>query len=66
MHNILLSIFKEEISEQARKQSRSYGLPVMMYLSVIALLMGAKNPIEICQWMKIHTKRIYSTFSNTF
>lgn len=53
----LLTIFKEEISEQARKQARSYSLPVMMYLSVIAILMGAKNPLEICHWMHINTKR---------
>ena len=53
----LLTIFQEEISEQARKQARSYSLPIMMYLSVIAILMGAKNPIEIYRWMKINTKR---------
>lgn len=52
----LLTIFKEEISEQTRKQARSYSLPVMMYLSVIAILMGAKNPIEIYQWMQVNTK----------
>lgn len=57
MHNILLTIFKEEISEQSRKQARIYSLPVMMYLSVIAILMGAKNPLEITQWMQINTKR---------
>ena len=28
-----------------------------MYLSVIAILMGAKNPIEIYQWMKNNSKR---------
>jgi hypothetical protein len=53
----LLTIFQEEISEQAREQARSYSLPVMMYLSVIAILMGAKNPLEICHWMQINTKR---------
>ncbi len=53
----LLTIFKEEISEQTREQARSYSLPVMMYLSVIAILMGAKNPLEICHWMQINTKR---------
>ncbi len=53
----LLTIFQEEISEQARKQARAYSLPVMMYLSVIAILMGAKNPMEICQWMQINTRR---------
>jgi len=53
----LLKIFQEEISEQARKQARAYSLPVMMYLSVIAILMGAKNPMEICQWMKVNTRR---------
>lgn len=57
MQNILLTIFKEEISEQSRKQGRMYSLPVMMFLSVIAILMGAKNPTEICQWMQVNTKR---------
>jgi len=57
MRNRLLEIFKEEISEQGRKQERQYSLPVMMYLSVIAILMGAKNPIEIYQWMKNNSKR---------
>jgi hypothetical protein len=57
MHTDLLTIFQEEISEQTRKQARAYSLPVMMYLSVIAILMGAKNPIEICHWMKKNTKR---------
>lgn len=57
MSTDLLTIFKEEISEKARKQARSYSLPVMMYLSVIAILMGAKNPMEICQWMQVNTKR---------
>jgi hypothetical protein len=47
----LLEIFKEEISEQARAEGRMYSLPVVMYLSVIAILMGAKNPIEISVWM---------------
>ncbi len=57
MHTDLLTIFQEEISEQTRKQARAYSLPVMMYLSVIAILMGAKNPMEISQWMR---KRIQS------
>ncbi len=57
MSKELLVIFQEEISEKARKQSRAYSLPVMMYLSVIAILMGAKNPMEIYQWMQINTKR---------
>ena len=57
MSNRLLEIFKEEISEQGRKQARQYSLPVMMYLSVIAILMGSKNPIEIHQWMKNNGKR---------
>jgi hypothetical protein len=57
MSTNLLTIFQEEISEQTRKQARAYSLPVMMYLSVIAILMGAKNPIEICQWMQKNTKR---------
>ena len=57
MGNQLLEIFKEEISEQGREQARQYSLPVMMYLSVIAILMGAKNPIEIHQWMKNNSKR---------
>jgi len=53
----LLTIFQEEISEQAREQARAYSLPVMMYLSVLAILMGAKNPLEICHWMQINTKK---------
>jgi len=53
----LLEIFKEEISEQARAEGRKYSLPVVMYLSVIAILMGAKNPIEISIWMKENAKR---------
>jgi hypothetical protein len=57
MSNKLLEIFKEEISEQGRKQARQYSLPVMMYLSVLAILMGAKNPIEIYQWIKNNSKR---------
>ncbi len=57
MSNKLLEIFKEEISEQGREQARQYSLPMMMYLSVIAILMGAKNPIEIHQWMKNNGKR---------
>ena len=57
MQTDLLTIFKEEISEQTRTQARAYSLPVMMYLSVIAILMGSKNPLEISQWMKINSKR---------
>lgn len=53
----LLEIFKEEISEQARAEGRQYSLPVVMYLSVIAILMGAKNPIEISIWMNENAKR---------
>jgi hypothetical protein len=53
----LLEIFKEEISEQARAEGRQYSLPVVMYLSVIAILMGAKNPIEISEWMNANAKR---------
>ncbi len=53
----LLKIFKEEISEQARKQSREYSLPIMMYLSVIAIIMGAKNPMEIYRWIAANGKR---------
>jgi hypothetical protein len=54
----LLTIFQEEISEQAREQARAYSLPVMMYLSVIAILMGAKNPLEICHWILTFAPRI--------
>jgi len=57
MSNKLLKIFTEEISEQGRKQARQYSLPVMMYLSVLAILMGAKNPMEIYQWIKNNGKR---------
>jgi len=57
MSNRLLEIFKEDISEQGRKQARQYSLPVMMYLSVLAILMGSKNPMEIHQWMKNNGKR---------
>lgn len=53
----LLRIFKEHISEQARPQGRMYSLPVVMFLSIIAILMGAKNPIEIYKWMKTNGKR---------
>ena len=53
----LLEIFKEEISEQSRVQGRKYNLPVIMYLSVIAILMGAKNPMEISIWMRENAKR---------
>ena len=53
----LLEIFKEEISEQARAEGRQYSLAVVMYLSVIAILMGAKNPIEISVWMNANAKR---------
>ena len=53
----LLEIFKEEISEQARAEGRQYSLPVIMYLSVIGILMGAKNPIEISEWMNENAKR---------
>ena len=57
MQEDLLEIFKEEISEQARDEGRQYSLPVIMYLSVIAVLMGAKNPIEISRWMNANAKR---------
>jgi hypothetical protein len=53
----LLEIFREEISEQARAEGRQYSLPIVMYLSVIAILMGAKNPIEISEWMNANAKR---------
>jgi hypothetical protein len=53
----LLEIFKEEIREQARAEGRQYSLPIVMYLSVIAILMGAKNPIEISEWMNENAKR---------
>jgi len=43
----LLRILKEHISEQVRPQGRQYSLPIIMFLSIIAILMGAKNPIEI-------------------
>ena len=57
MGNQLLEIFKEEISEQGRKQARQYSLPVIMYISILAILMGSKNPIEIYQWIKNNGKR---------
>jgi hypothetical protein len=57
MSNQLLEIFKEEISEQSRKQARQYSLPVIMFLSVLAILMGAKNPIEIYLWIKNNGKK---------
>ena len=57
MQEDLLEIFKEEISEQARDQGRQYSLPIIMYLSVIAVLMGAKNMMEISKWMNANAKR---------
>jgi len=57
MQEDLLEIFKEEISEQARDQGRQYSLPIIMYLSVIAVLMGAKNLMEISKWMNANAKR---------
>jgi len=51
MQKDLLQIFKEEISEQARDEGRQYSLSVVMYLSVIAILMGAKNLMDISRWM---------------
>lgn len=53
----LLIIFKKEINEQARVNARQFSLPVMMYLSVIAILMGAKNPMEISRWIIANGKR---------
>ncbi|HHB94998.1 MAG TPA: ISAs1 family transposase [Campylobacterales bacterium] len=57
METDLLEIFKEEISEQAREEGRQYSLPVILYLSVIAILMGAKNPMDISRWMQANGKR---------
>jgi len=57
MQKDLLQIFKEEISEQARDEARQYSLPIVMYLSVIAILMGAKNPMDISRWMNANGKR---------
>ena len=57
MEDNLLKIFKEEISEQARDEGRQYSLPTIMYLSVIAILMGAKNPMDISRWMNANGKR---------
>jgi predicted transposase YbfD/YdcC len=57
MEDNLLQIFKEEISEQARDEARQYSLPIIMYLSVIAILMGAKNPMDISRWMEANAKR---------
>ena len=53
----LLEIFKEEISEKARDEGRQYSLPIIMYLSVIAILMGAKNPMDISRWINTNGKR---------
>jgi len=57
MQEDLLQIFKEEIQEQARDEGRQYSLAVVMYLSVIAILMGAKNPMDISRWMNANAKR---------
>lgn len=57
MQNNLLEIFKEEISEQARAEGRKYSLSIVMYLSVIAILMGAKNPMDISRWLNANAKR---------
>jgi len=57
MEDNLLQIFQEEISEQARAEARQYSLPVIMFLSVIAILMGAKNPMDISRWMNANGKR---------
>ena len=57
MQTDLLQIFKEEISEQARKEARQYSLPEILYLSVIAILMGAKNPMDISRWIQANGKR---------
>jgi len=57
MQEDLLKIFKEEISEQARDEGRQYSLAIVMYLSVIAILMGAKNPMDISRWLNANAKR---------
>jgi hypothetical protein len=57
MESNLLEIFKEEISEQARDEGRQHSLPIVMYLSVIAIVMGAKNPMDISRWMNANAKR---------
>ena len=53
----LLEIFKEEISEQSRAQARQHSLPVVMYLSVLAILMGAKNSMDISRWINANGKQ---------
>lgn len=53
----MAKVLKEEISEQAREEGRQYSLPVILYLSVIAILMGAKNPMDISRWMQANGKR---------
>lgn len=53
----LLEILKEEVSEQARAEGRQYRLAEVLYLSVIAIIMGAKNPMDISRWMEANGKR---------
>ena len=43
--------------ERGGDEGRQYSLSVIMYLSVIAILMGAKNPMDISRWMNANGKR---------
>jgi len=53
----LLKILRKHISEKARAQGRKYSLPDIVFLSIVAILMGAKNPLEISKWMETNGKR---------
>jgi len=65
---MLYQILSEELTDNRRIQARQYDLPRMIYLSIIATLMGANTIRDIAIWMKhnIKKKQIKELFNVKF
>jgi len=53
----LLDILKEELSENRREQARKFDIAEIVFLSVVAILMGATNTKSIYLWLKENMKK---------
>ena len=53
----LLNILREELSENRRDQARKFDIADIVFVSVIAILMGATNTQSIYVWLKENMKR---------
>jgi len=65
---MLYEILSEELTDNRRSQAKQFNLPRMIYLSIIATLMGANTIKDISIWMNhnIKKKQIKKLFNVEF